>query len=254
MKLREYDNCRRTRGSRRVPRSVQQSIPIDTIYSDGVWRSGDVYSRMWSVSDVNYAMLSDAAKKEIQTLYGTVYAGIPADCWTQFCVTSQRMDEAAFRRDILLPMKEERTDAYRSVYNALLESRVRGTCASHCGKAQKQKPHKEKRKKHPKNKSSASDLAILPKRMRSFACWLRDLRILRSGCVVLHILRGECVFLRVGCMFLRIFMCFCAFCFAARRCRKTPSGITASAYAFFCFSKNALIFFRISSGLNVFSK
>ncbi len=125
MKLREYDNCRRTRGSRRVPRSVQQSIPIDTIYSDGVWRSGDVYSRMWSVSDVNYAMLSDAAKKEIQTLYGTVYAGIPADCWTQFCVTSQRMDEAAFRRDILMPMRGDSGDEYRTEYNALLESRVR---------------------------------------------------------------------------------------------------------------------------------
>ena len=125
MKLSEYDSCRRTRGSIRVLRSVQQSIPIDRIHRDGIWRSGDVYSRMWSVSDVNYAMLSDAAKKEIQTLYGAVYAGIPADCWAQFCIVSQRMDEAAFRRDVLLPMKEEHTDLYRGEYNALLESRVR---------------------------------------------------------------------------------------------------------------------------------
>ena len=162
---------------------MQQSIPIDTLYSDGIWRSGDVYSRMWSVSDVNYAMLSDSAKKEIQTLYGAVYAGIPADCWAQFCIVSQRMDEAAFRRDILLPMKEERTDAYRSEYNALLESRVRGTCASRCGKAQKQKPHKEKRKKHPKkptlrirfgNSAKAdAELCVLVARFAYFAQWMR---------------------------------------------------------------------------------
>lgn len=121
----EYDHCRRTRGSWRVPHSVQQSIPIDRIYRDGVWRSGDVYSRMWSVSDVNYAMLSDAAKKEIQNLYGAVYAGLPADCWAQFCIVSQRMDEAAFRRNILLPMKNDPRDVYRAEHNALLESRAR---------------------------------------------------------------------------------------------------------------------------------
>ena len=125
MKLSEYDNCRRTRGSRRLPRSVQQSIPIDCIYQDGVWRSGDVYNKAWSVSDVNYAMLSDQSKKEIQTLYGTVYAGLPADCWAQFCVTSQRMDEAAFRRDVLMQVREDNGDIYRAEYNALLENRVR---------------------------------------------------------------------------------------------------------------------------------
>ena len=122
MKLSEYDNCRRTRGSRRLPRSVQQSIPIDCIYQDGVWRSGDVYNKAWSVSDVNYAMLSDQSKKEIQTLYGTVYAGLPADCWAQFCVTSQRMDEAAFRRDVLMQVREDNGDIYRAEYNALLEN------------------------------------------------------------------------------------------------------------------------------------
>ena len=80
MKLNEYDSCRRSYGSSRIPKSVQQSVPIDAIYPDNIWRSGDVYSRMWSVSDINYAMLSDARKKELQTLYGVVYAGIPADC------------------------------------------------------------------------------------------------------------------------------------------------------------------------------
>ena len=61
-------------------KNARPSIPVDKIYEDGIWRSGDVYSQMWSVSDINYNMLSDAKKQEIQTLYGAVYAGIPADC------------------------------------------------------------------------------------------------------------------------------------------------------------------------------
>lgn len=75
-----------------MPRSVQQSIPIDRIYADGVWQSGNVFSLMWQISDINYAMQSDAAKQNILTQLGTVYAGIPADCWMQVCIVSQRMD------------------------------------------------------------------------------------------------------------------------------------------------------------------
>lgn len=55
---------RRTRGSYKIPTSVQKSIPIDEIYADGTWRSGEVYSQMWSVSDINYAMQSDDKKQD----------------------------------------------------------------------------------------------------------------------------------------------------------------------------------------------
>ena len=92
MRLSEYASTRKTRGSYKMPRSVQQSIPIDRIYADGVWQSGNVFSMMWQISDINYAMQSDAAKQNILTQLGTVYAGIPADCWMQVCIVSQRMD------------------------------------------------------------------------------------------------------------------------------------------------------------------
>lgn len=49
MRLSEYASTQRTYGSRKVPRSVQQSIPIDRIYEDGTWRCGNVYSQMWSM-------------------------------------------------------------------------------------------------------------------------------------------------------------------------------------------------------------
>ena len=57
MRLSEYASTRKTRGSYKMPRSVQQSIPIDRIYADGVWQSGNVFSMMWQISDINYAIL-----------------------------------------------------------------------------------------------------------------------------------------------------------------------------------------------------
>ena len=96
-----------------MPRSVQQSIPIDRIYADGVWQSENVFSLMWQISDINYAMQSDAAKQNILTQLGTVYAGIPADCWMQVCIVSQRMDEKAFARDVLYHRENDGFDALR---------------------------------------------------------------------------------------------------------------------------------------------
>ena len=96
---------------------MQQSIPIDRIYADGVWQSENVFSLMWQISDINYAMQSDAAKQNILTQLGTVYAGIPADCWMQVCIVSQRMDEkkplpvmccTTARTTALMPSRAER--------------------------------------------------------------------------------------------------------------------------------------------------
>jgi len=105
-----------------MPRSVQQSIPIDRIYADGVWQSENVFSLMWQISDINYAMQSDAAKQNILTQLGTVYAGIPADCWMQVCIVSQRMDEKAFARDVLYHRENDGFDALRAERNRQIKA------------------------------------------------------------------------------------------------------------------------------------
>ena len=124
MKLKEYDSARRTRGNYKVPRSVQQCIPVEQIYVDGIWKSGDVYSQMWSVSDINYDMMSDKSKEDIQKLYGAVYAGIPSDCWAKFCIISQTMDRQALEQNVLLPFCGQSVEQYRIEYNRLIENRI----------------------------------------------------------------------------------------------------------------------------------
>lgn len=37
-----------------IPRSVQQSIPIRCVYSDGIWHVGRKHSRTWRFADINY--------------------------------------------------------------------------------------------------------------------------------------------------------------------------------------------------------
>ena len=60
---------RSEKDSFRIPHSVQQSIPIRRIYTDGIWQVGQKYSKTWRFSDINYA----------------------ASCWTTGAASSVRM-------------------------------------------------------------------------------------------------------------------------------------------------------------------
>ena len=128
MKLYEYASTRNSWGGVNTPKSVQKSIPIDRIYEDGMWRSGNVYSQMWSVSDINYAMVSDSKKEEIQLIYGKLYAGVPSDCTVKMCIVSQRMDDLVFRRDVLYRRANDGHDDLRAEKNRQLTA-----CASLVG-------------------------------------------------------------------------------------------------------------------------
>ena len=113
MRLSEYASTQRTYGSRKVPRSVQQSIPIDRIYEDGTWRCGNVYSQMWTMTDINFTMSSEEDKAGILDLLGKVYMGVSADCWLKICIVSQHMDEISFRENVLLHRNLDGLDKWR---------------------------------------------------------------------------------------------------------------------------------------------
>lgn len=113
MRLSEYASTQRTYGSRKVPRSVQQSIPIDRIYEDGTWRCGNVYSQMWSMPDINFTMSDEDNKAKILNLLGKVYMGVPSDCWLKICIVSQRMDEKSLRENVLLHRNLDGLDKWR---------------------------------------------------------------------------------------------------------------------------------------------
>ena len=49
----------------KVPRSVQQSIPIKRIYTNGIWEIGNKHSRSWKLTDVNYIAASQETRESI---------------------------------------------------------------------------------------------------------------------------------------------------------------------------------------------
>ena len=48
-----------------VPKSVQQSIPIRTIWPDGIFQVGSKFSKSFRFSDINYAVASKDDQTEM---------------------------------------------------------------------------------------------------------------------------------------------------------------------------------------------
>ena len=132
MRLSEYASTQRTYGSRKVPHSVQQSIPIDQIYEDGTWRCGNVYSQMWSMPDINFTMSDEDNKAKILNLLGKVYMGVPSDCWLKICIVSQRMDEKSFRENVLLHRNLDGLDKWRVERNRRIRQYVKSWGSPNC--------------------------------------------------------------------------------------------------------------------------
>lgn len=47
----------------KVPRSVQQAIPIRRIWPDGIFQVGNQFSKSFSFTDINYAIAGKGKKK-----------------------------------------------------------------------------------------------------------------------------------------------------------------------------------------------
>lgn len=67
----------------RIPRSVQQSIPIQKIYRDGIWQTGGKFSRTWRFADINYALASHDDQRDMFTSYCGVLNSLPTDATTK---------------------------------------------------------------------------------------------------------------------------------------------------------------------------
>ena len=42
----------------KVPKSIQDTIPVDTIYRDGIFRMGNKFSKSYRFLDINYKIAS----------------------------------------------------------------------------------------------------------------------------------------------------------------------------------------------------
>ena len=107
-----------------VPRSVQQSIPVQRIYSDGMWQVGNKQSRTWRISDINYAAASDEDQKEIFLSYGAVLNALPTDAAAKINIFNRRLNPVDFEKSVLMGERQDSLDKYRRELNGIIRGKA----------------------------------------------------------------------------------------------------------------------------------
>ena len=108
----------------KIPKTVQDTIPIDTIYKDGIFCLGNKYSKSYRFLDINYSIASKEQKKDLFLNYGELLNSLDCSVMTKISVNNRKIDLKQFKEDILIPLKGDRIDIYRKEYNQMLLEKI----------------------------------------------------------------------------------------------------------------------------------
>ena len=83
----------RKKEKKKIPKSVQQSIPIDRLYKDGIFKCGSIYSKTWKFSDINYAVASDDDQLSMFLAHSALINGLPTDAMAKISIFNRTLSK-----------------------------------------------------------------------------------------------------------------------------------------------------------------
>ena len=108
----------------KIPRSVQQSIPIQRVWQDGIWQVNGRFSQTWRFADLNYSLASYEDQREMFTSYCGVLNSLPTDAVTKITIHNRRLNSSDFQHSVLMRECGDDLDLYRLEYNRVLTEKA----------------------------------------------------------------------------------------------------------------------------------
>lgn len=104
-----------------IPRNVQQVIPIQKIWTDGIFLVGkNKYSYTYKFKDINYAVASKEDKENMFLDYSELINSFDSGATTKLTIVLRRINRKDFEQEILLKFRNNGQDTYREEYNRVL--------------------------------------------------------------------------------------------------------------------------------------
>lgn len=99
-----------------VPKSVQNVIPIKTIWDDGIFLVGrNKYAKTFKFEDINYAVASREDKEAMFLEYSELLNSLDSGATTKITINNRRWNKTDFEQTILIPMADDDLDKYRKI-------------------------------------------------------------------------------------------------------------------------------------------
>ena len=104
-----------------IPHSVQEVIPIRTVWKSGILLVGqNRYSRTWQFSDINYALAGEEDQKSMLLGYSALLNLCDSNADTKLSIVTRKLNRRDFEEYIMIPYENDGRDHYRKEYNDML--------------------------------------------------------------------------------------------------------------------------------------
>ena len=104
----------------KIPKRVQDYIPVDEIYDDGIFRKGNIYSMCYLFTDINYHSAPEEEKESMFLKYKAILHSLDTEADAQITINNHKMNEKEFKGDVLLSRADDNLNEYRNEYNNIL--------------------------------------------------------------------------------------------------------------------------------------
>ena len=104
----------------KVPKKVQDVIPIKRIWPDGIFLVGSKYAKSWKFTDINYLVASREDKESMFLTYSELLNGLDSGACTKITINNHHMKRSDFEDSVLMRYRGDGLDAYRDEYNQVI--------------------------------------------------------------------------------------------------------------------------------------
>ena len=111
----------------KIPKSVQQAIPIQTIWKDGIFLVGkNKYAKTYRFTDINFEVASEEDKKAMFLEYTNILNFFDCGATTKLTVIIRRLNKEELKEAVFIPKQNDRLDKYREEVNDMLMEKTVG--------------------------------------------------------------------------------------------------------------------------------
>jgi len=109
----------------KIPTTVEQAIPIQEIYEDGICLVGrNLWSKTFRFTDINYEVASREDKEKMFLGYSEILNSFDSGATTKITVSNRRILRSNFEKNNMLREMGDALDGLRYEYNMILERNV----------------------------------------------------------------------------------------------------------------------------------
>ena len=126
MKKKKYQEIEKDK----IPTSVDDTIPIERIFEDGVFLVGkNLWAKTYRFTDINYEVASKADKEKMFLAYCEILNMFEPEATTKITINNRHIPHSEFEAKNMLPLIGDELDCYRHEYNMILDKNLNLTSA-----------------------------------------------------------------------------------------------------------------------------